>query len=82
MDHIRGKQVEHARAMLTHTPRAAAGDVLKLLDSAIANAENNHELVADELRSHGLSSTRARRSSATVRALWAGPRRSASARAT
>jgi ribosomal protein L22 len=50
VDHIRGKSVEDARAILATTPRAAARDVLKLLDSAIANAENNHELVADELR--------------------------------
>jgi ribosomal protein L22 len=50
IDHIRGKDVGQARAILTHTPRAASRDVLKLLESAIANAENNHELVADELR--------------------------------
>ena len=50
VDHIRGKSVADARAILTHTPRAASRDVLKLLDSAIANAENNHELVADELK--------------------------------
>jgi ribosomal protein L22 len=50
VDHIRGKRVDEARAILLHTPRAASRDVLKLLDSAIANAENNHELVADELR--------------------------------
>ena len=50
VDHIRGKSVEDARAILSTTPRAAARDVLKLLDSAIANAENNHELVADELK--------------------------------
>ena len=50
VDHIRGKSVGDARAILQTTPRAAARDVLKLLDSAIANAENNHELVADELR--------------------------------
>ena len=49
IDHIRGKDVGQARAILVHTPRAASRDVLKLLDSAIANAENNHELVADEL---------------------------------
>ena len=49
VDHIRGRPVEQARAILTNTPRAASRDVLKLLDSAIANAENNHELVADEL---------------------------------
>ena len=50
VDHIRGRSVEDARAILATTPRAAARDVLKLLDSAIANAENNHELVADELK--------------------------------
>jgi ribosomal protein L22 len=50
VDHIRGKSVDDARAILIHTPRAASRDVLKLLDSAIANAENNHELVADELK--------------------------------
>jgi ribosomal protein L22 len=49
IDHIRGKPVDQARALLLTTPRAASRDVLKLLDSAIANAENNHELVADEL---------------------------------
>jgi ribosomal protein L22 len=49
IEHIRGKPVDQARAILAATPRAASRDVLKLLDSAIANAENNHELVADEL---------------------------------
>jgi ribosomal protein L22 len=50
IDHIRGKDVDQARAILMNTPRAASRDVLKLLDSAIANAENNHDLVADDLR--------------------------------
>jgi large subunit ribosomal protein L22 len=50
MEHIRGRPVEQARAILGHTPRAAAGDILKLLDSAVANAESNYELAADELR--------------------------------
>ena len=50
IDHIRGKDIDQARAILMHTPRAASRDVLKLLESAVANAENNHELVADELR--------------------------------
>jgi ribosomal protein L22 len=49
MEHIRGKPVADARAILDHTPRAASRDVLKLLNSAVANAENNFELVADEL---------------------------------
>ncbi len=50
MDHIRGKQVEQARAILTHAPRAVADDILKLLNSAVANAESNYELGPDELR--------------------------------
>jgi ribosomal protein L22 len=50
MDHIRGKEVEQARAILTHAPRHVAEDILKLLNSAIANAESAYELGADELR--------------------------------
>ena len=48
-DHIRGKSVEEARAILAHTPRAVARDWSKVLESAIANAENNHELVGEDL---------------------------------
>ena len=50
MEHIRGRPVEQARAILGLTPRAVSGDILKLLDSAVANAESNYELAADELR--------------------------------
>jgi ribosomal protein L22 len=50
VDHIRGKSAEEARAILTHTPRGAAEPILKVLESAIANAEHNHELLPDELR--------------------------------
>ena len=50
MDHIRGKEVEQARAILDHAPRAVAYDILKLLNSAVANAESAHELGPDELR--------------------------------
>lgn len=49
-DHVRGKSVQDARAILAHTPRAAARDWSKLLESAVANAEHNHELVGDDLR--------------------------------
>ena len=49
-DHIRGKSVVEARAILAHTPRAVSRDWSKLLESAVANAENNHELLGDELR--------------------------------
>jgi ribosomal protein L22 len=49
-DHIRGKDVEQARAILSFTPRGAAKPWMKLLESAVANAEHNHELVGDELK--------------------------------
>ena len=49
MQHIRGKRVADARAILTHTPRAVSSDVLKLLNSAVANAEHNYELDVDDL---------------------------------
>jgi large subunit ribosomal protein L22 len=48
-DHIRGKSVEEARAILAITPRAIAQDWSKLLESAVANAEHNHELVGEDL---------------------------------
>ena len=41
IDLIRGKSVDDAEAILLYTPKAAAEPVLKLLRSAIANAENN-----------------------------------------
>jgi large subunit ribosomal protein L22 len=49
MDHIRGKRVEQAQAILAHAPRAVSADILKLLNSAVANAESAYELGPDEL---------------------------------
>jgi large subunit ribosomal protein L22 len=46
---IRGKRVERARAELQFSPKRAASIVKKVLDSAIANAENNHGLDVDSL---------------------------------
>ena len=48
-DLIRGKEVGIARAILMQTPKAAAEPLLKLLDSAVANATNNHNMNADAL---------------------------------
>jgi ribosomal protein L22 len=48
-DNIRGRSVEEARAILALTPRAVARDWSKLLESAVANAEHNHELVGEDL---------------------------------
>ncbi len=47
--HLRGKSVSEARAILAFTPREVARDWSKLLESDVANAENNHELLQDDL---------------------------------
>ena len=49
-DHIRGKSVADARALLLHSPRSVAEPWSKLLESAVANAEHNDGLAADDLR--------------------------------
>ena len=46
---IRGKKVEKALAELTFSPKRIAGSVKKTLESAVANAENNHGLDPDAL---------------------------------
>jgi ribosomal protein L22 len=49
-DQVRGMHIEQARALLQFSPRGAAEDIQKLINSAAANAENNHDLVGDEMR--------------------------------
>ncbi|MFC7331639.1 50S ribosomal protein L22 [Rhodocista pekingensis] len=46
---IRGKTAGEALALLTFSKRRVAGEVKKVLQSAIANAENNHQLDVDRL---------------------------------
>jgi large subunit ribosomal protein L22 len=46
---IRGKKVERALSELTFSPKRIAKTVKKILQSAIANAENNHDLDVDDL---------------------------------
>ena len=46
---IKGKRVEEAAALLRFMPQAAARDVARVLKSATANAENNHNLSAEDL---------------------------------
>jgi ribosomal protein L22, bacterial type len=48
-DLIRGKSVEQARAILLQTPKAASPLLLKLVNSAAANAENNHGMDPESL---------------------------------
>jgi ribosomal protein L22 len=49
-DQVRGLGIDDARTLLRFSPRGAARDIAKLIDSAAANAEENHDLVADDLR--------------------------------
>jgi large subunit ribosomal protein L22 len=49
-DQVRGMPVPEAQTLLRFSTRGAARDIVKVIDSAAANAENNHELIADELR--------------------------------
>ena len=46
---IKGKPVDEAAAALRFMPQHAAGDVARVLKSAVANAENNHNLSAEDL---------------------------------
>ena len=46
---IKGKRVEDATAILRFMPQKAAGEVARVLKSATANAENNHNLSAEDL---------------------------------
>ena len=46
---VRGLPLDDALTLLRFSPRGAARDIAKLIDSAAANAENNHDLVADDL---------------------------------
>jgi large subunit ribosomal protein L22 len=48
-DQVRGLPIEDARSLLQFSSRGAARDIRNLLDSAAANAENNHDLIADDL---------------------------------
>ena len=54
-DLLRGKDVHEARAILAYSQRSVARDWAKVLESAIANAEHNHELVGDELKVHAIT---------------------------
>jgi large subunit ribosomal protein L22 len=49
VEHIRGRTVPEARTVLAFTERAAAREIEKLLKSAVANAEANHNLIGDDL---------------------------------
>ena len=49
IDLIRGKNIKEAQAILMFTPRSASPIILKVLNSAIANAENNNNATVEKL---------------------------------
>jgi large subunit ribosomal protein L22 len=49
IDLIRGKNIGEAYAILKHTPKVGSEVLLKLLQSAIANAEHNYDMNSDKL---------------------------------
>ena len=48
-DQVRGKHIDDARSLLQFSPRSAADDIAKVIESAAANAEANHDLIGDEM---------------------------------
>ncbi|MBK5233488.1 MAG: 50S ribosomal protein L22 [Thermoleophilia bacterium] len=53
-DQVRGKHIDDARSLLQFSPRSAAEDVSKVIESAAANAEANHDLIGDEMVVHSI----------------------------
>lgn len=49
VDLVRGKDLEEALAILKYTPKKASNAVIKVINSAAANAENNYEMDVDSL---------------------------------
>ena len=48
-DQVRGKHIDDARSLLQFSPRSVADDISKVIESAAANAEANHDLIGDEM---------------------------------
>ncbi len=49
LDHIRGKKIDEALAILQYLPHKGARITEKLINSAVANAENNHDMLRENL---------------------------------
>ena len=49
MDAVRGKRVEEAMAILRFLPHGAANEILNVVKSAAANAENNYQMAPEDL---------------------------------
>jgi large subunit ribosomal protein L22 len=51
-DQVRGVHIDDARSLLQFSPRSVAGEISKVIESAAANAEANHDLIGDEMIVH------------------------------
>lgn len=51
-DQVRGLHIDDARSLLQFSPRAVSADISKVIESAAANAEANHDLIGDEMIVH------------------------------
>lgn len=54
-DQVRGKHIDDARSLLQFSPRSVAADIAKVIESAAANAEANHDLIGDEMIVHSIT---------------------------
>lgn len=54
-DQIRGKHIDDVRSLLKFSPRAVSSDISKVVESAAANAEANHDLIGDEMVVHAIT---------------------------
>ena len=69
-DMIRGKDVKTAAAYLSNTSKAACEPMAKLLKSAVANAEHNHEMNAENLYVSTVVRSEERRVGKECRSRW------------
>jgi large subunit ribosomal protein L22 len=51
-DQVRGRHIDAARSLLQFSPRSVADEIAKVIESAAANAEANHDLIGDEMFVH------------------------------
>ena len=51
-DQVRGTHIDDARSLLQFSPRSVAEEISKVIESAAANAEANHDLIGDEMVVH------------------------------
>ena len=72
LDAVRGKSVDEAVAILRFLPHGGAPEVLKVVRSAAANAENNYQMAPEDLRQGHLRGRRADHQALSLALAWYG----------